>query len=132
MQEEPANQGAWPRMALRLPELTRPAAVRLVSLPASSAPAFGSAKVHAATHRELIENGYPGGGLAMYFTDAGIEELDDRRGDEQVSMSWLAERLRDFVDLNPEFETAVDRLASWLARLDADAESDDETPTTQE
>jgi hypothetical protein len=56
----------------------------------------------------------------MYFTDAGIEELDDRRGDEQVSVSWLAERLRDFVDLNPEFETAVDRLAKWLARLDAD------------
>ena len=61
----------------------------------------------------------------MYFTDAGIEELDDRRGDERVSMSWLAERLRDFVDLNPEFETAVDRLASWLARLDADSEPDD-------
>jgi hypothetical protein len=60
----------------------------------------------------------------MYFTDAGIEELDDRRGDEQVNLSWLAERLRDFVDLNPEFETAVDRLASWLARLDSDAESD--------
>jgi hypothetical protein len=56
----------------------------------------------------------------MYFTDAGIEELDDRRGDEQVSMSWLAERLRDFVDHNPEFETAVNRLASWLARLDVD------------
>jgi hypothetical protein len=56
----------------------------------------------------------------MYFTDAGIEELDERRGDEQVSLSWLAERLRDFVDLNPEFETAVDRLAKWLARLDAD------------
>ena len=60
----------------------------------------------------------------MYFTDAGIEELDDRRGDEQVSLSWLAERLRDFVDLNPEFETAVDRLASCLARLDSDADSD--------
>jgi hypothetical protein len=60
----------------------------------------------------------------MYFTDAGIEELDDRRGDEQVSVSWLAERLRDFVDLNPEFETAVDRLASWLARLDSDADPD--------
>jgi Family of unknown function (DUF6104) len=60
----------------------------------------------------------------MYFTDAGIEELDERRGDEQVAMSWLAERLRDFVDLNPEFETAVDRLASYLARLDADAEQD--------
>ena len=60
----------------------------------------------------------------MYFTDQGIEELDDRRGDEQVTMAWLAERLRDFVDLNPEFETAVDRLASWLARLDADAAED--------
>ena len=56
----------------------------------------------------------------MYFTDAGIEELDGRRGEEQVSMAWLAERLRDFVDVNPEFETAVDRLGSWLARLDYD------------
>ena len=64
----------------------------------------------------------------MYFTDAGIEELDDRRGDEQVSMSWLAERLRDFVDLNPEFETAVDRLASWLARLDSDGDADEAVP----
>jgi hypothetical protein len=63
----------------------------------------------------------------MYFTDAGIEELDDRRGDERVSMTWLAGRLRDFVDLNPEFETAVDRLASWLARLDADSEPDDDS-----
>jgi len=54
----------------------------------------------------------------MYFTDRGIEELTDRRGDEQVSMAWLAGRLRDFVDLNPDFETAVDRLASWLARRD--------------
>jgi hypothetical protein len=62
----------------------------------------------------------------MYFTDAGIEELDRRRGDEQVSMTWLAERLRDFVDLNPEFETAVDRLASWLARLDFDSDGDTE------
>jgi Family of unknown function (DUF6104) len=62
----------------------------------------------------------------MYFTDAGIEELDLRRGDEQVTMTWLAERLRDFVDLNPEFETAVDRLASWLARLDFDSDGDPE------
>lgn len=62
----------------------------------------------------------------MYFTDAGIEELDNRRGDEEVAMAWLAERLRDFVDLNPEFETAIDRLASWLARLDTDDEPDGE------
>jgi hypothetical protein len=54
----------------------------------------------------------------MYFTDRGIEELEERRGDEQVSVAWLAGRLREFVDSNPDFETAVDRLATWLARLD--------------
>ncbi|MBP2703392.1 hypothetical protein JOL79_06210 [Microbispora sp. RL4-1S] len=54
----------------------------------------------------------------MYFTDRGIEELAQRRGEEEVSVSWLAERLREFVDLNPEFETPVERLATWLARLD--------------
>jgi 2-oxoglutarate decarboxylase len=58
VQEEPSNQGAWPRMALRLPELLgRP--LSLISLPASSAPAAGSAKVHNASHRELIEMAIP-------------------------------------------------------------------------
>jgi hypothetical protein len=56
----------------------------------------------------------------MYFTDRGIEELADRRGDDEVSLEWLAERLQVFVDLHPEFETAVDRLATWLARDDDD------------
>jgi hypothetical protein len=60
----------------------------------------------------------------VYFTDRGIEELEQRRGEEQVSITWLAERLREFVDVNPEFETPVERLATWLARLDD--ESDDE------
>ncbi len=54
----------------------------------------------------------------MYFTDRGIEELRERRGGEDVSIDWLAERLREFVDINPDFETAVERLATWLARLD--------------
>jgi hypothetical protein len=58
----------------------------------------------------------------MYFTDRGIEELEARRGDEMVSLAWLSEQLRTFVDLNPEFETAVDRLATWLARLEDDDE----------
>ena len=58
----------------------------------------------------------------MYFTDRGIEELEGRRGEEQVSMAWLAERLRDFVNLNPDFDTPIDRLAVWLARLDDDDE----------
>ena len=54
----------------------------------------------------------------MYFTDRGIEELLGRRGEEEVSLSWLADRLQEFVDLNPEFEVPVERLATWLARLD--------------
>jgi Family of unknown function (DUF6104) len=56
----------------------------------------------------------------VYFTDRGIEELADRRGGEQVTLSWLAERFREFVDVSPEFEAAVDQLATWLARLDDD------------
>jgi hypothetical protein len=56
----------------------------------------------------------------MYFTDRGIEELETRRGDEQVAVAWLAERLQEFVDLNPDFETAIERFATWLARLDDD------------
>lgn len=56
----------------------------------------------------------------MYFTDRGIEELAERRGEEQVSLAWLADRLQVFVDVNPDFEVAVDRLATWLARDDED------------
>lgn len=56
----------------------------------------------------------------MYFTDRGIEELAARRGEEDVTLEWLAEQLRHFVDLNPEFEIPVERLATWLARLDDD------------
>jgi hypothetical protein len=56
----------------------------------------------------------------MYFTDRGIEELEKRRGDEEVTLAWVADRLQEFTDLNPEFETAVERLATWLARLDDD------------
>jgi hypothetical protein len=54
----------------------------------------------------------------MYFTDRAIEELAERRGAEEVRVEWLAERLRTFVDIHPEFETAIERLASWLARDD--------------
>ncbi|GAB2493917.1 MULTISPECIES: DUF6104 family protein [Nocardiopsis] len=58
----------------------------------------------------------------MYYTDRGIEELEKRRGDEEVSFGWLAEQLRTFTDVHPEFETPVDRLATWLARLDDEDE----------
>jgi hypothetical protein len=61
----------------------------------------------------------------VYFTDRGIEELEDRRADDSVTLGWLAERLREFVDLSPESESTVDRLATWLARLDEDVDDDD-------
>jgi hypothetical protein len=56
----------------------------------------------------------------MYFTDRGIEELAQRRAEEQLSVEWLADRLRVFVDANPQFEDAVERLATFLARSDED------------
>ena len=54
----------------------------------------------------------------MYFTDRGIEELEDRRGEESATFAAIAEHMRQFVDLNPEHEIPIDRLATWLARLD--------------
>jgi DNA-binding PadR family transcriptional regulator len=56
----------------------------------------------------------------LYFTDRGLEELAERRGQEEFTFSWLAEKLRAFVDANPEFETAVERLATYLARDEDD------------
>lgn len=56
----------------------------------------------------------------MYFTDRGIEELEQRRGEETITFGWLAAQLQSFVDHNPEFETAIERLATHLARLDDD------------
>jgi hypothetical protein len=60
----------------------------------------------------------------VYFTDRGIEELEARRGEESVTLAWVADQLRTFVDLNPQFEIPLERLATWLARLDD--EPDDE------
>ena len=56
----------------------------------------------------------------MYFTDRGLEELNQRRGEESITFEWLTDQMRTFVDLNPEFETPVERLATWLARLEDD------------
>jgi 2-oxoglutarate decarboxylase len=54
VQEEPANMGAWPTMALKLPRAAN-REVGVISLPASSAPAAGSAAKHTSTHREIVE-----------------------------------------------------------------------------
>jgi 2-oxoglutarate decarboxylase len=46
VQEEPANQGAWPYVALNLPERLDGRTLRRVSREASSSPAVGTHKVH--------------------------------------------------------------------------------------
>ncbi len=58
VQEEPANMGAWPTMALKLPRAAG-REVGVVSLPPSSAPATGSAAQHAASHHEILETAIP-------------------------------------------------------------------------
>jgi hypothetical protein len=59
----------------------------------------------------------------MYFTDRGIEELEKRRGDDEVTLAWLADQLRTYVDVHPDDENAIERFATWLARID-DPEDD--------
>ena len=62
----------------------------------------------------------------MYVTDRGLEELNQRRGEESITFEWLTDQMRTFVDLNPEFETPVERLATWLARLEDDQDDEDD------
>ncbi|MFC6934474.1 multifunctional oxoglutarate decarboxylase/oxoglutarate dehydrogenase thiamine pyrophosphate-binding subunit/dihydrolipoyllysine-residue succinyltransferase subunit [Actinomadura yumaensis] len=54
VQDEPANMGAWPFMALKLPHHIEGLTMTRVSRPASSSPAVGSAKLHAAEQDALL------------------------------------------------------------------------------
>ena len=60
----------------------------------------------------------------MYITHRGLEELAGRRGEEQVTLAWLADQMQAFVDQHPDFEVPVERLATWLARGGADPDDD--------
>jgi 2-oxoglutarate decarboxylase len=57
VQEEPANQGAWPRFGLELPELLpdKLTGLKRISRRAMSAPSSGSSKVHAVEQQEIID-----------------------------------------------------------------------------
>jgi 2-oxoglutarate dehydrogenase E1 component len=56
VQEEPANMGPWPFVALNLPEhLPAGRMLRRISRPASASPAAGSAKVHEIEQHALLE-----------------------------------------------------------------------------
>jgi 2-oxoglutarate decarboxylase len=59
VQEEPANQGAWPFYGLHLRELypDLPRLVR-VSRRVMAAPSAGSGKVHEVEQREIIEKAF--------------------------------------------------------------------------
>ena len=55
LQEEPANQGAWSHIALRLPEsLPEGRTLRRISRKSSASPAAGSSKVHEAEQAALV------------------------------------------------------------------------------
>ncbi|MEV0678170.1 multifunctional oxoglutarate decarboxylase/oxoglutarate dehydrogenase thiamine pyrophosphate-binding subunit/dihydrolipoyllysine-residue succinyltransferase subunit [Actinosynnema sp. NPDC050436] len=59
VQEEPANQGAWPFFGLALPELLPSRfAVKRVSRRPMAAPSAGSSKVHEVEQRELIAKAF--------------------------------------------------------------------------
>jgi len=59
VQEEPANQGAWPFFGLALPELLPSRfAIRRVSRRPMAAPSAGSSKVHEVEQRELIAKAF--------------------------------------------------------------------------
>jgi len=58
VQEEPANMGAWPYMAMHLPAATG-RRLSVISRPASSAPATGSARAHAAEQAAVLDAVFP-------------------------------------------------------------------------
>jgi 2-oxoglutarate decarboxylase len=58
VQEEPANQGPWPFMALHLQEHLRGLPLYRVSRPEHSAPAVGSARVHEKEQAALVEQAF--------------------------------------------------------------------------
>ncbi|AQA04124.1 alpha-ketoglutarate decarboxylase [Mycobacterium sp. MS1601] len=60
VQEEPANQGAWPTFGLALPELLpeKLSGIKRVSRRAMSAPSSGSSKVHAVEHQEILDEAF--------------------------------------------------------------------------
>ena len=60
VQEEPANQGAWPYFGLALPEKLpeRLAGIRRISRRSMSAPSSGSSKVHAVEQAEILDESF--------------------------------------------------------------------------
>ena len=58
VQEEPANQGAWPYVAVNLMGHLGNRNLRVVSRPAASSPAVGTHKVHEREQAELVATAF--------------------------------------------------------------------------
>ncbi|MBV8928002.1 MAG: multifunctional oxoglutarate decarboxylase/oxoglutarate dehydrogenase thiamine pyrophosphate-binding subunit/dihydrolipoyllysine-residue succinyltransferase subunit, partial [Mycobacteriaceae bacterium] len=60
VQEEPANQGAWPTFGLIMPELlpNHLSGIKRISRRAMSAPSSGSSKVHAVEQQEILDEAF--------------------------------------------------------------------------
>jgi 2-oxoglutarate decarboxylase len=60
VQEEPANQGAWPTFGLAMPEQLpdKLTGIKRISRRAMSAPSSGSSKVHAVEQQEIIDEAF--------------------------------------------------------------------------
>ena len=62
VQDEPKNQGAWPFLALNLPEALAEQgehrALRVISRAASASPATGSTKKHQAEQADLVARAF--------------------------------------------------------------------------
>ncbi len=58
VQEEPANQGGWPFMALNLPERLEGRPLLRVARRASASPAVGSGSIHEAQQREVVASAF--------------------------------------------------------------------------
>jgi 2-oxoglutarate dehydrogenase E1 component len=58
VQEEPANQGPWPFMALNLPEHLEGRGLLRASRRAAASPAVGSVSVHEAQQREVVATAF--------------------------------------------------------------------------
>ncbi|MDI9915722.1 multifunctional oxoglutarate decarboxylase/oxoglutarate dehydrogenase thiamine pyrophosphate-binding subunit/dihydrolipoyllysine-residue succinyltransferase subunit [Rhodococcus sp. IEGM 1379] len=60
VQEEPANQGAWPFLGLALPEMLPDtlSGIKRISRRSMSAPSSGSSKVHAVEQQEILDEAF--------------------------------------------------------------------------
>jgi Family of unknown function (DUF6104) len=48
----------------------------------------------------------------------GIEELRDKRGDQDVTFNDVCDHFRDYVDRHPENEAVIDDVARFIANVE--------------